>query len=46
MGDKEKSDSRSEKPDNSFEVSIDLLAEDFELEDSQVAGANGLDLFV
>ena len=46
MADKEKSGSRSEKPDNSLEVSIDLLAEDFALEDGQVAGANGLDLFV
>ena len=46
MGDKEKSGSRSEKPDNSFEVSIDLLAEDFALEDGQVAGVSGLDLFV
>ena len=46
MADKEKSGSRSEKPDNSLEVSIDLLAEDFASEDGQVAEVNGLDLFV
>ena len=46
MADKEKSGSRSEKPDNSLEVSIDLLAEDFTSEDGQVAEVNGLDIFV
>ena len=46
MADKEKSGSRSEKPDNSLEVSIDLLAEDLASEDGQVAEVNGLDLFV
>ena len=46
MGDKEKSGSGSEKPDNSVEVSVDLLAEEFALDDDQVISLNGLDLFV
>ena len=46
MGDKEKSGSESEKPDNSLEVAIDLLAEEFALKDGQGAGINGLDVFV
>ena len=46
MGDKEKSGSGSEKQDNSVEMSIDLLAEDFALDDDQVVSLNGLDLFV
>ena len=46
MGDKEKSGSGSEKPDNSVEVSIDLLAEEFALDDDQVISLKGLDLFV
>ena len=46
MGDKEKSGSQSEKPDNSLEVAIDLLAEEFALKDGQGASINGLDVFV
>ena len=46
MGDKEKSGSESEKPDNSLEVAIDLLAEEFALKDGQGASMNGLDVFV
>ena len=46
LGDKEKSGSESEKPDNSLEVAIDLLAEEFALEDGQGASINGLDVFV
>ncbi len=46
LGDKEKSGSDSEKPDNSLEVAIDLLAEEFALEDGQGASINGLDVFV
>ena len=46
MGDKEKSGSESEKPDNSLEVAIDLLAEEFALKDGQGASINGLDVFV
>ena len=46
LGDKEKSGSESEKPDNSLEVAIDLLAEEFALEDGRGASINGLDVFV
>ena len=46
LGDKEKSGSDSEKPDNSLEVAIDLLAEEFALEDGRGASINGLDVFV
>ena len=46
LGDKEKSGSGSEKPDNSLEVAIDLLAEEFAVEDGQALTVNGLDLFV
>ena len=46
MGDKEKSGSESEKPDNSLEVAIDLLAEEFALKDGRGASMNGLDVFV
>ena len=46
MGDKEKSGRESEKPDNSLEVAIDLLAEEFALKDGQGASMNGLDVFV
>ena len=46
MGDKEKSGSESEKPDNSLEVAIDLLAEEFAFKDGQGASMNGLDVFV
>ncbi len=46
LGDKEKSGSDSEKPDNSLEVAIDLLAEEFALENGRGASINGLDVFV
>ena len=46
LGDKEKSGSGSENPDNSLEVAIDLLAEEFAVEDGQALTVNGLDLFV
>ena len=46
LGDKEKSGSDSQKPDNSIEVAIDLLAEEFAVEDGQAVTLNGLDLFV
>ena len=46
LGDKEKSGSESEKADNSTELLIDLLAEEFALEDGQPRTVNGLDLFV
>ena len=46
LSDKEKSGSDSQKPDNSIEVAIDLLAEEFAVEDGQAVTLNGLDLFV
>ncbi len=46
LGDKEKSGSGSENPDNSLEVAIDLLSEEFAVEDGQALTVNGLDLFV